>query len=175
MSELNGQRRIGKKRSVAWIALAGFFVALLGTSAQANMYIYPSKGQSQQQQQKDEQDCHQWAQQQSGVNPQQVAEQATSLAAFQQPQGGMGRALFGGSGRGAALGAVGGAIGGDAGKGAEIGAAVGALGGFMRHRRMMEEQHEFNAAVAQSQQAAMGQFQRAYETCLRGRGYTVSP
>jgi len=33
----------------------------------------------------------------------------------------------------------------------------------MRHRRMMEEQHEFNAAVAQSQQTAMGQFQRAYE------------
>jgi hypothetical protein len=39
----------------------------------------------------------------------------------------------------------------------------------------MEEQHEFNEAVAQRQKAAMEQFQRAYETCLSGRGYTVSP
>jgi hypothetical protein len=49
------------------------------------MYIYPSKGQSQQQQ-KDEQDCHQWAQQQSGVNPQQIAEQATSLTPISSPK-----------------------------------------------------------------------------------------
>ncbi len=86
----------------------------------------------------------------------------------------MGRSLLGGAGRGALLGTIGGAIAGDAGEGAAIGAAMGAGGGFLRHRRRMEEQHEFNGAVAQKEKAAMGQFQRAYETYLRGRGYTVS-
>lgn len=115
-----------------------------------------------------------WAQQQTGVNPEQVADQSVSLASYQQPKGGMGRSLFGGAARGAALGSIGGAIGGDAGKGAEMGAAMGAAGGFFRHRRRMEEQHRYNEAVAGRESAAMGQFQQAYETCLRGRGYTVS-
>lgn len=156
------------------IVCTGLIFVLHSAAAQAKPYIYPSKGQTQQQQQKDEQECHQWAQKQTGVNPEKIADQATSLQSYQQPEGGMRRSLFGGAGRGAALGAIGGAIGGDAGKGAEIGAAMGAASGFLRHRRRMEEQHEFNQTVAQKEKAAMGQFQQAYETCLRGRGYTVS-
>ena len=149
-------------------------LSLLSASVHAGLYVYPSKGQSAEQQQKDEAACHTWAQQQTGVNPQQIAEQSTSLASYHQPEGGMRRSLFGGGARGAALGAIGGAIGGDAGKGAEMGAAMGAAAGFFRHRRMMEEQHEFNQAVASKESAAMDQFQQAYETCLRGRGYTLS-
>lgn len=156
------------------MTLVGAFFLAASVSAPAKMFIYPSKGQSSQQQQSDESACHEWAQKQTGVNPEKVAEQSTSLQAYQQPQGGMRRSLFGGAGRGAALGAIGGAIGGNAGKGAEMGAAMGAAAGFFRHRRMVEEQHEFNQAVATKETAALDQFQQAYTTCLRGRGYTVS-
>ena len=156
------------------VGLIGVLCLTLGAFARAEVFIYPSKGQSAAQQQTDEGACHEWAQKQTGINPQKIAEQSTSLAAYQQPEGGMGRSLFGGAGRGAALGAIGGAIGGDAGKGAEMGAAMGAAAGFFRHRRMMEEQHAFNQAVASKESAAMDQFQQAYTTCLRGRGYTVS-
>jgi len=119
--------------------------------------------------------CHQWAQQQTGVNPQQIAEQSLSLQSYQQqPQGVAGRAVLGTSAKGTALGAVGGAIGGDARKGAAIGAAVGALGGFFRQRHAVAEQHQYNQAVGMKEKAALDQFQQAYQTCLRGRGYTVN-
>ena len=35
----------------------------------AQSYVYPARGQSPQQQQKDQGECHVWATQQSGVNP----------------------------------------------------------------------------------------------------------
>lgn len=163
-------------KTIISIAVAGSIFALLSAlkPARADLFVYPSKGQSAQQQQKDEQACHQWAQEQTGVNPEQIADQSTSLQSYQQPKGGMGRALFGGAGKGAALGAIGGAIGDDAGKGAEMGAAMGATAGFFRHHRRMKEQHRYNEEVASRESGAMDQFQQAYETCLRGRGYTVS-
>lgn len=161
-------------KATVLLAAAGFGIAVLSVPVHAGMYIYPSKGQSAEQQSKDEGECHQWAQKQTGVNPQQIAERATSLQSYQQPEGGMGRSLFGGAGRGAALGAIGGAIGGDAGKGAEMGAAMGAAAGFFRYRERTEEQHRYNQAVAGQERAALDQFQQAYSTCLRGRGYTVS-
>jgi hypothetical protein len=167
-------KEIFMNRKIGSTALAGIVFAILATTAQAGIFIYPSKGQSAEQQQKDEGACHQWAQKQTGVNPTQIAEESTSLQAYQQPQNGMRRSIFGGAGRGAALGAIGGAIGGDAGKGAEMGAAMGAAAGLFRDRQRTEEQNEYNQAVASKQKAALDEFQQAYETCLRGRGYTVS-
>ncbi len=91
---------------------AGVAVWLMGSpagSALGQSYVYPAHGQSPQQQQKDQGECHVWATQQSGVNP------APTPPPPSGPQGQMAR--------GAAAGAVGGAIAGDAGKGAAIGAA----------------------------------------------------
>jgi hypothetical protein len=124
------------------------------TSAQG--YVYPARGQSPQQQQKDQGECHGWAVQQSGVNP---------AAMAPPPSGPQGHAVRGAA-RGAAVGAVGGAIGGDAGKGAAAGAAAGALVGGMR-RRDERRQHE------QAQAQASDAYGRAYAVCLEGRGYTV--
>ena len=119
-------------------------------------YVYPTRGQSPQQQQKDMGECHVWATQQTGVNP----------AAMAPPPSGPTGQVAGTAARGAAVGAVGGAIGGNAGKGAAIGAATGALvGGFRRgeQRRSAEE--------AQAQASAA--YSRANAACLEGRGYTV--
>ena len=142
-------------RGVTWVLGALGTVALLAGGAVGQGYVYPAKGQSPQQQQKDQAECSGWAMQQSGANP----------AAVPPPPGPQGQVLRG-AGRGAAVGAVGGAIGGDAGKGAAIGAATGALvGGFRRadQRRAADE--------AQAQASAA--YSRAFSACLEGRGYTV--
>ncbi|MBP1684107.1 MAG: uncharacterized protein H6Q33_250 [Deltaproteobacteria bacterium] len=134
--------------------------------AQSDSFVYPQKGQSTEQQQKDEYECYQWAKQQTGVDPMAGAPQAAPAST---PKGG---AVRGGA-RGAAVGAIGGAIAGDAGKGAAIGAGVGAAGGAARKRRGEQEQ----AAAQQQQQAANQQqratYQRAFGACMEGRGYTV--
>ena len=122
----------------------------------AQGYVYPTRGQSPQQQQKDQGECHVWATQQTGVNP----------AAMAPPPSGPTGQVAGTAARGAAIGAVGGAIGGNAGKGAAIGAATGALvGGFRRadQRRAAEQSHAQASAA----------YGNANADCLEGRGYTV--
>jgi hypothetical protein len=135
-------------------------------------FIYPQKGQSAQQQQQDQAQCHGWAMQQSGVNPGQAAPPPPP-----PPQTGPQGQVVRGAARGAAVGAVGGAIAGDAGKGAAVGAAAGGLVGGMRRRDQQRAQEEqYNQAVAQ-QQAVQSQnaaaYNRALAACLEGRGYTV--
>lgn len=122
----------------------------------AHPYVYPAKGQTPEQQQKDQYECHQWAVQQTGFDPSQPVEQSVPRYS-----------AMGGAARGAALGAVGGAIGGDAGKGAEIGAAVGGIGAIMRDRRA-------NQAQQQVYSNSSANYDRAYGACLTGRGYTVN-
>ncbi len=151
------------------------------------LMIYPSKGQSQQQQSRDRYECHTWAVQQTGFDPTnpQMAQSSFAAAAppprAEAPQGGI---LRGGA-RGAALGAVGGAIAGDAGKGAAIGAATGALFGAFRRRdqrrRQQAAQQQYQQQQLQAQQQrnqAANQrrngYNRAMTACLTGRGYTVS-
>jgi hypothetical protein len=139
------------------IAMASVLaLSLAAASWAAHPYVYPAKGQTAEQQQKDQYECHEWAVQQTGFDPSQPVEQST-------PRG----SVMGGAARGAALGAVGGAIGGDAGKGAAIGAAVGGLGTVMRDRRANEQQQQAYSASTQS-------YDRAYGVCLQGRGYTVN-
>src|SRR5213593_504792 len=154
-------------------ARIGVFVAAVGLAAQLTatcaggqqLYIYPQRGQSFDQEAVDKAECQRWATQQTGYNPGAPAPPPMAGA----PQGGMCRGAAGG----AALGAVGGAIGGDAGKGAAIGAGVGALFGGMRRMRW-EEQQQAQMANYQAQTAhATGGFNRAYSACLQGRGYTV--
>jgi hypothetical protein len=131
--------------------IVGFLVvvASLGAAqAQQQVYVYPQKGQSTEQQQKDTTECQQWAQGQTGSTAQTA------------PQGGQ---RVRGAARGAAAGAAVGAIAGDAGKGAAIGATTGAVGGGMRKRQ------EKRAA-----QAAQGDaYSRAFGACMEGRGYSV--
>jgi len=140
-----------------FIAMASVLaLSLAAASWAAHPYVYPAKGQSAEQQEKDQYECHQWAVQQTGFDPSQPVEQSTPRYS-----------ALGGAARGAALGAVGGAIGGDAGKGAAIGAAVGGLGSIMRDRRA-------NQAQQQAYSRDSAGYDRAYGACLKGRGYTVN-
>lgn len=144
------------------------------SSAQQGLYIYPAKGQSQDQMELDKSQCNSWAVKQTGFNPMDVPTATAPPPPQQQPRGGMGR----GAALGAGLGAAGGAIGGNAGKGAAIGALTGGVLGRMRRQDQVRSNNQAQEQWAQEQTASYnqrrGQWESAYKTCLTGRGYTVS-
>jgi|SRR5882672_2684702 len=134
------------------------------TCVQAQQYVYPAKGQSPDQQKKDENECHGWAVQQSGYDAAKSGQQAAAPAAA-APAPGSGA-------RGAARGAVGGAIIGEVADGDRSNAAAaGAVIGASRARR--ESRAQQTQAQQQQQAAGPEAYQRARAACLQGRGYSV--
>jgi predicted lipid-binding transport protein (Tim44 family) len=140
------------------------------------LFIYPDKGQSQRQQDKDKYECYSWAKSESGFDP--MAPPTTrSAPPTRQAGGSVAGGAVGGAAAGAALGAVGGAIAGNAGKGAAIGAGTGGLlGGLVRasqRSRDEENRKKWEQSEANSYGQARANYNRAYSACLGGRGYTV--
>jgi Glycine-zipper domain len=184
--------------TLAGVTLGGWASAQTAVpSTSAEPFIYPSKGQTAQQEQNDKNQCYGWASQQTGFDPaqelqdqqaaaaraQQQSQQAQQTAA-QQTESTQGQGV-GGAARGAAGGALIGAIAGNAGKGAAIGSAVGLLAGW--HRRRAEEiaasnqqlQTQQQIAAQSAQQLAVSQqklanYNLAFKTCMQGRGYTIN-
>jgi hypothetical protein len=161
-------------RFIKLLAVTAVLSLVLAARVHAqDLVVYPAKGQSPEQQQKDEFECYNWAKQQSGFDPM-VAPQATAPPPQQQ---GRQANVAGGAVRGAAIGVVGGAIAGDAGKGAAIGAATGGLLGGMRRNQQRQQQDQAQQQWEQ-QQAAQYQnnrnnYNRALAVCLEGREYSV--
>ena len=141
----------------------GLFVIGIGlaTHASAQQFVYPAKGQSPQQQQRDESECYSWAVQQTGTDPAKAAPPAKppTTATGTTPGAGARGAV-----RGAIVGEV---VGGDAGAGVAAG-AVAARGQSRRQNASAQQQQQ--GATQQQQQA----FAKARATCLQGRGYTVN-
>ncbi len=147
--------------------LLGFACTPIADAQQ--LFAFPKKGQSQDQQNKDRFECHSFASQQSGFDPSAPAPPPPSTTTTaRRPRSdaevrsaGRGSALRGAAG-GALLGAGIGAISGRrkrgkrAGKGAGIGAGIGLLAGAGRGRRKQEEarrrQKEEQEAVRREQQ-----------------------
>jgi hypothetical protein len=161
------------------LAIVALPVLLLtGSSRAQDIYMYPAKGQSQEQQDRDRYECHSWAVKQTGFDPSRPQTAASDAHATSNqplpPQGHVAR----GAARGAALGAVGGAITGDAGTGAAAGAAMGGLAGGMRRRQQRLQQNQQQQAASQaasnSQASQSNAYHRAMAACLTGRGYTVN-
>jgi len=148
------------------IVVATVLVAVASTVQAQKPSIYPAKGQSAQQKQKDDKECLAWAKQDTGIDP---------VAASAPPPQQTGPATGGGErARGAARGAVGGAviggIAGDAGTGAGVGAAAGVMAGGAKARQKQAAQNE---QAKQQQQQTLTTFYKAYGACMEGRGYTV--
>lgn len=141
-----------------------FIVAslLICASSYAGLVIYPAGGQSPEQQQTDEGECHVWAVNNSGYDP---TNPPTSQAPAQEtgPTGSRVR----GAARGALIAEV---ADGDAGKGAVAGAA---MGGSRERRGRRNSQQQAQASAEQAQQAGLGEYNKAKSVCLEGRGYTV--
>jgi Glycine zipper len=142
--------------------------AMLGSGAAhaQKPIVYPAKGQSAQQQQRDDGDCYVWAKNNTGIDPAVVASAPPPASGSTVGGGERGR----GAARGAAGGAAIGAIAGDAGKGAAIGAVAGTMGGG---RQARQNQAAKQQAAASGQQQQIQTFYRAYAACMEGRGYTI--
>src|SRR5437867_2584749 len=138
-----------------WLVVGTLTTALAGRAIAAGVFVYPQRGHSPDQQNRDSYECYNWAKAQSGVDPGQPPAPA-------QP-GQHARGTVGGAARGAATGAAVGAIAGDAGKGAAAGAVVGGV----RGRRQAKVAHQ------QQQAATRNAYDRAFAACMEGRGNTV--
>ena len=141
------------------------FVAASSLAAD-DLYIYPAKNQTPEQQEQDKYSCYGFAKAQTGFDP--MAAPTTTAPAPEKKGGALKGAAVGAAG-GAAIGA----ISGDTGKGAGYGAAAGALIGGVRKRQSEKEQEQYQQQQQQTYQAARDGYNRAYGACLEGRGYTV--
>ena len=133
------------------------------------LIIFPAKGQSAQQLEKDKGECYTWAKQQTGVDPLALAQKSTEQA---PPAGPKGERVKGAAG-GAAAGAVVGAIAGDAGTGAAVGAATGTMAGGARQRSKDRAQQQTQQQQQAQSKESLDKYNRAYSACLEGKGYTV--
>jgi hypothetical protein len=140
-------------------ALCGLVFA---AGAAAQQYVYPAKGQSAEQQKKDEAACHQWAVQQTGVDPAKPSAQAAAPKPS-TPTGVTPGAGVRGAARGAVVGEI---VGDDAGTGATAGAAAARAQSRRQNVQQQDQQ-------AQAQGAAQASYAKARAACLEGRGYTV--
>jgi len=148
--------------------LAIVTLCVFGAShAGAQQFAYPAKGQSPDQQKKDEAECAKWATSQTGVDP---SKPTAAPAAAPPPTTATGSTPGAGA-RGAARGAVvGEVVGGDAG----AGAAAGAVAARSQSRRQNNAQAQQAAAQQQTAQSSQNAtYAKARAACLEGRGYTV--
>jgi hypothetical protein len=168
------KKRMVMKRTIQVLILLVSAVLVTGPALAEELYVFPAKGQSQQQTERDKYDCYNWGKRQTGFDPM----QAPKATAPPPPQTAPTTSPFRGAARGAAVGAVVGQIAkDDPGKGAAIGAASGALIGGMRRRRQRASQQQQQQQYAQQQvnqyEHRRNEYNRAYAACLEGKGYTV--
>ena len=154
----------------SWVLFALLFTS---PALAQDLVIYPAKGQSQEQMEKDKFECYTWAKQQTGFDPMQAPTATAPPPQQEAKQGGLVR----GAARGALVGVTVGAIAGDAGKGAAVGAASGGLLGGMRRRDQVRQEEKAQDQWAQDQTnqyaRRRNEYNRAYSACLEGKGYTV--
>ncbi len=161
-----------KKKIIQMIVSLFFTLFFTGTAMAQDPIVFPAKGQSQEQMEKDKFACYTWAKQETGFDPMKVPT-ATSPTPQQTAQ--RGTAV-----RGAAVGAGVGAIvekDGSRSKGAATGALIGGLLGGARTRRQMNRDEQAKKQWEQEQAAIYAQkrhtYNRAYTACLEAKGYTV--
>jgi len=147
------------------IAIGAAALSLAAAAIAQKPIIYPAKGQSPEQQNRDEGECYVWARQTTGIDP---AALAAAPPPQQQPSGGT---VAGTAVKGAVVGTAIGAVAGNAGKGAAIGGITGVVAG--RHKAK-EQAAAANQQSQAGQQQALNTYYRAQRSCLEGRGYTVN-
>lgn len=155
--------------------LIGFVTVLAANAAvTADVIIYPAKGQSSQQMEKDKYECYSWAKQSSGFDPMAQPRTTSAPPPREAQQGGAGRGLL----RGGLTGTAVGALTGNTKKGLKIGAASGGLIGGMRRndqvKREKNAQNQWEQAEVANYSQNRSNYDRAYAACLSGRGYTVN-
>jgi len=152
-------------------------------SATLETYVFPTEGQTPEQQSTDEAVCYNWAVENTGTDPfdlqkqAQQVEQQSQQAQQEIASAGQGAGVKGAVG-GAAMGALIGEIASDdAGKGAAYGAAAGAVVARRKTRRAKADaSQQVEQQSQQAQQATAEQienFKKAFSVCLEAKKYMV--
>ncbi len=160
------------KNAITVFLILGLVILLAAPAIAQQQYVFPQKGQSAEQQKKDEYECHSWAVQQTKYDPTTAAQ--TPAQQPQQPAGAQPGSGARGAARGAVAGAAIGSLDGEAGKGAGVGAAAGAVAARGQSRRQAQQQQAQAQQQAESKQSAQQQnYLKAKAACLEGTGYSV--
>ena len=145
-----------KTFSTLALSLALGTAGLVHAAGTTSPAIYPAKGQSAKQQDKDKYQCYGWAREQTGFDP---AQPQTAAAPAHQPPGALARGAM----SGAAIAAI-------SDHAPARGAAAGGRGAARRGQPK-------EPPAAQPQQAAQAQqksaYDRAFRACMEGRGYVL--
>ena len=163
------------------IRIAGFIIIFMliasltgGTGYTQELIIFPAKGQSDEQMDKDKYDCYNWAKKETGFDPMLVPTASAPPPKQKETKASAGRGAVGGALLGAGLGKI---TGGSAKKGAVIGGAGGAVVGGSRKAGTAEENKKANQQWANEQGAEYtkkrNHYNRAFSACMEGKGYTV--
>ena len=169
----NSNKRLPSRAILALLFTVVQLLPMFALAQSGEVYIYPSKGQSSEQQDKDRYECHRWAVQQTGFDPSKMNASNPNYL-DPQPYRPSQPHVLKGAARGTAMGAVGGAITGNAGKGAAAGAAMGGMAGGFRRRDERRQQEAVQQQQVQSNNSQSAGYQRAMAACLQGRGYSVN-
>jgi hypothetical protein len=180
-----------KKTIILGLAIAFAFVTLAAGQSDGqktlastmNVYVFPTEGQTAEQQSMHEAECYNWAVGNTGMDPfdlqkqAQQQEQQAAQAKEQTQDVGKGAGAAGAV-KGAAAGALIGEIANDdAGQGAAYGAAAGLIAGRRRGRQAQKQAEQQVEQQSQKAQAATAEqlenFKKAFSVCLEAKEYMV--
>jgi hypothetical protein len=171
--------KVMNRKTFGVLLVIGLAILLIAPVAMAQQqYVFPQKGQTPDQQKKDEYDCHTWAVNQTGYDPTKPQapppQQAAAPKPATTPTGVKPGAGVGGAARGAVVGEV---VADDPSAGAKAG-AVAARGSSRRQtaaqQQQAQAQQQQQAQQASTQQSAQQQnYLKAKGVCLEGKGYSV--
>ena len=164
------------RRKARWLAIFILSTFLAGPALAQEVIIYPAKGQSDDQMEKDKFECYSWAKKETGFDPMEIPTATAPPPKKEAQKGGVGRGAVAGAAVGAAVGGIAKGKKGLA-RGALIGGGSGALLGGMRREKQRNEEEKTRQQWEREQGNAYMQkrntYNRAFGACLEGRGYTV--
>ena len=164
------------KQMLILSVLLFFSIFFAGPVLAQDPIVYPAKGQSEDQIEKDKYQCYSWAKQQTGFDPMKIPTTTSAPPAKEEEVWGAGKSGVAGGATGAIVGGIAkgkkGAV-----RGGLIGAGTGALIGGVRssNQRNREEQKrkEWERKEANNYVRARDEYNRAFGACMEGRGYSV--
>ena len=148
-----------------------FSIGLLcaSLSVQADLYVYPQKGQSAEQTDKDKHECYGWAKGKTGFDPMAAPKATTAAPKVEEKKGG---ALKGGAAAGVTA-KVFGSSSKTSKKAAAAGAVVGGAKQSSDNKKQQQAKKDWEQKEASNYAANRNEYNRAYGACLEGRGYSV--
>jgi hypothetical protein len=164
------------KKVILMMLLLFLSLSLAGPAGAQDPIVYPAKGQSEDQMEKDKYQCYSWAKGQTGFDPMKTPTTTSAPPAKEKDVWGAGKTGLAGGATGAVVGGLAkgnkGAV-----RGGLIGAAGGALIGGMRssdqRRREEQKRKEWERKEVNQYAQSRHEYNRAFGACMEGRGYSV--